>query len=117
MSVCLSVCHCVCPSAQPARLEYLRSIWYLHDGHTAGSVLKKVSERFDLICDRGGRKRVEKHVFLAFFSHFQSDLFLKGSHVIFVVCMGYYQVSPTLDITPKEVFIRFIYIWAILGSK
>ena len=60
-----------------------------HVRHYLGSVLKKVSEGFDHICDRGGRKRVEKHGFLGVFGDFQSDLFPKDSNMIFVACIGY----------------------------
>ncbi len=66
MSVCLSVCY----RAQAAQVTYMISFWYQRVRHHLGSVLKKVSERFDHICDRGGRKRVEKHGFLGVFRPF-----------------------------------------------
>ena len=70
MSFCLSVCLFVCYRAQAAQVTYMISFWYQRVRHHLGSVLKKVSERFDHICDRGGRKCVEKHGFLGVFWQF-----------------------------------------------
>ena len=64
----MSVCMFVCSLAQAAQVTYMISFWYQRVRHHLGSVLKKVSERFDHICDRGGRKRVKKHGFLVIFS-------------------------------------------------
>ena len=89
MSVCVRACVSVCYRAQAAQVTYMISFWYQHVRHRLGSVLKKVLERFDHIRDRGGRKRVEKHVFWAFFAHFLSDLFPKVSILIFMVCIDY----------------------------
>ena len=36
-------------------------------------------------------------VFWAFFGQFQSDLFPKGSNVIFMVCIGYEHVPPNVE--------------------
>ena len=66
MSACLSVCY----RAQAAQVTYMISFWYQRVRHHLGSVLKKVSERFGHIRDRGGRKRVEKHGFLGAFWRF-----------------------------------------------
>ena len=57
---------------------YRISFWYQHVRHHLGSVLKKVSERFDHIRDRGGRKRVEKHGFLGVFRLFSVRFVSKG---------------------------------------
>ena len=70
MSVCLRACVSVCYRAQAAQVTYVISFWYQHVRHHLGSVLKKVSERFDHIRDRGGRKRVGKHGFLGVFWRF-----------------------------------------------
>ena len=48
----------------------MMSSWYLYVGDDPGSVLKKVSIRFDHIWDGGEQKRVEKHGFLGFFHSF-----------------------------------------------
>ena len=74
MSFCLSVCY----RAQAAQVTYMISFWYQHVRHRLGSVLKKVSERFDHIHDRGGRKGVEKHGFLGVFWRFLVRFVSKG---------------------------------------
>ena len=45
--------------------------------------------------------------FCVFFDHFHSDLFPKGSNVIYVVCTGYLQVPLTVESIFKEVSCRF----------
>ncbi len=59
-------------------MTYMISFWYQHVRHHLGSVLKKVSERFDLIRDRGGQKRVEKHGFLGVFGPISVIFVSKG---------------------------------------
>ena len=78
MSVCLSVCVFVCSRAQAAKVTYMISLWYQHVRHRLGSVLKKVSDRFDHICGCDGRKRVEKHGFLGIFHPFSVRFVSKG---------------------------------------
>ena len=46
-------------------------------------------------------------VFWAFFAHFQSGLFPKGSKVIFMACIGYEQVPPTAESIFRVVSRRF----------
>ena len=49
-------------------------------------------------------------VFWAFFGQFQSDLFPKGSKVIFMVRIGYEQVPPTVESIFRVVSSRFNHI-------
>ena len=72
--VCVFVCLFVCSRAQAAQVSDMISFWYQRVRHHLGSVLKKVSERFDHICARGGRKRVEKHGFFGHFSPISSQI-------------------------------------------
>ena len=54
-----------------------------------------------------GENASKNMLFWVFFSVFQSDLYPKGSNVIFVVSMGYYQVPPTVGSNFKEVLSTF----------
>ena len=83
MSFCLSVCLSVCYRPQAAQVTYMISFWYQRVRHHLGSVLKKVSERFDHIRDRGGRKRVKKHGFLGVFRPFSVRFVSKWFHCDF----------------------------------
>ena len=74
----MSACLFVCSRAQAAQVSDMISFWYQRVRHHLGSVLKKVSERFDHICYRGGRKRVEKHGFLGVFGPFPVRFVSKG---------------------------------------
>ena len=74
----MRVCVSVCSRAQAAQVTYMISFWYQRVRHHLGSVLKKVSGRFDHIRDRGGRKRIEKHGFLGVFRPFSVRFVSKG---------------------------------------
>ena len=56
-------------------------------------------------------------VFWAFFAHFQSGLFPKGSKVIFMACIGYEQVPPTVESIFKVVSRRFSHISGHFRAK
>ena len=56
-------------------------------------------------------------VFWAFFAHFQSDLFPKGSNVIVMVCIGYEQVPPTVKSIFRVVSRGFCHILGHFMAK
>ena len=63
-------------------------------------------------------ENVSKNTFFgAFFAHFHSDLFPNVSNTIFMVCIGYQQVPPTVESIFKGVSRIFRHILEHFRAK
>ena len=114
MSVCLSVCLFVCLYVLPHNPHVLNISGVFGICTTAippGAFLKRFQKDPTTYVTVAEENVSKNMVFWAFFSLFQSDLHLEVSYVIFMICMGYYQVPPTMYCIFIEVLRRVSHIW------